>query len=98
MYDLQYTKHAEREIRKLDSKVQTRIYEILLPICENPYQHVEALIRPKGAEPLYKLAMELIGLLWLFGMINWSFLLSVPGIERVFIRKCARKKSNSHQS
>jgi len=57
MYDLQYTKHAEREIRKLDFKVQTRIYEILPTICENPYQHVEALIRPKGAEPLYKLVI-----------------------------------------
>lgn len=57
MYDLQYTKHAEREIKKLDSKIQTRIYEILPTICDDPYLHAIPLTRPKGAEPLFKLVI-----------------------------------------
>lgn len=57
MYDLQYTKHAEREIRKLNSPIQKRIYEILPSICDNPYLHVIPLTRPKGAESLFKLVI-----------------------------------------
>lgn len=57
MYALQYTKHAEREIKRLNSPTQSRIYNILPTICDNPYQHVIPLNRPKGAEPLYKLVI-----------------------------------------
>lgn len=38
----------------MERDISQKIFKALQEIKSNPYNHIEPLIRPKGAEPLYK--------------------------------------------
>ena len=55
MYSLGFTKNAAKILQKMERNVSQKIFRALQEIKTNPHSHIEPLIRPKGAEPLYKL-------------------------------------------
>jgi len=55
MFSLAFTKHAERTLEKFEQTISQKIYKNLQKIKSDPFNFIEPLNRPKGAEPLYKL-------------------------------------------
>lgn len=55
MFSLAFTKHAERTLEKFEQTISQKIYKNLQKLKSDPFNFIEPLNRPKGAEPLYKL-------------------------------------------
>jgi len=54
-YELVYTRRAERDIRKLDSKIKDRIAKTLLRYREEPLRFAEKLTDPVLGEYRYRI-------------------------------------------
>ena len=54
-YELVYTRRAERDIRKLDSKIKDRIAKTLLRYREEPLRFAEQLTDPVLGEYRYRI-------------------------------------------
>jgi len=54
-YELVYTRRAERDIRKLDSKIKERIAKTLLRYREEPLRFAEKLTDPVIGEYRYRI-------------------------------------------
>lgn len=57
MYSVEYTAHAIKNMNKLPSEVKTRIFNSIVKIKEDPYEHVKKLKKP-AKSPLYSLRVE----------------------------------------